>query len=182
MERDFLGGLVVRTLSFWVSKAGSESLIPGWGAKIPHAEWHSQKTTTKKLRTFQLKDNNNVEKTVNSGEQHLISVPEASSSGSWSHSFPCLRHLCTFRAPPAPDPPWNSLTLPSPVPYWNPSKTSPDFIILWSFSWCLCHVLSLTHLVAPHARTSLSRHRGEGVPASPLRSWPRPSGWVRCTE
>ena len=50
------------------------------------------------------------------------------------------------------DPPWNSLTLPSPVPYWNPSKTSPDFIILWSFSWCLCHVLSLTHLVAPHAR------------------------------
>ena len=38
--RDFPGGPVVKTLP---SNAGDVSLILGWGAKIPHAMWCSQK-------------------------------------------------------------------------------------------------------------------------------------------
>ena len=34
MQRDFPGGPVVKTSS---SNAGGASLIPGWGAKSPHA-------------------------------------------------------------------------------------------------------------------------------------------------
>ena len=41
---DFPGGPVVET-----SNAGVAGLIPGWGAKIPHAMWHSQKK--KRLKT-----------------------------------------------------------------------------------------------------------------------------------
>ena len=36
MQRDFPGGPVVKTSS---SNAGCASLIPGWGAKIPHPSW-----------------------------------------------------------------------------------------------------------------------------------------------
>ena len=34
--RDFLGGPVIKTLP---SNAGGASLIPGQGAKMPHASW-----------------------------------------------------------------------------------------------------------------------------------------------
>ena len=40
MSWDFLDGPVVKTLP---SNAGDVSLILGWGAKIPHAMWCSQK-------------------------------------------------------------------------------------------------------------------------------------------
>ena len=35
-QRDFPGGPVVKTSP---SNAGDAGLIPGWGAKIPHASW-----------------------------------------------------------------------------------------------------------------------------------------------
>lgn len=35
-QGDFLGGPVVETLT---SNARGEGLIPGWGAKLPHASW-----------------------------------------------------------------------------------------------------------------------------------------------
>ena len=37
--------LVVQWLRLRVSNAGGVCLIPGWGTKIPHAAWHSQKQT-----------------------------------------------------------------------------------------------------------------------------------------
>ena len=44
-----LGGisLVVLWLRLWASTAGSTSWIPGWGTKIPHTMWHSQKKINK---------------------------------------------------------------------------------------------------------------------------------------
>ena len=39
--------LVVQLLRICAFTAGSKSLIPGWGTKIPHVEWHS--STTPKL-------------------------------------------------------------------------------------------------------------------------------------
>jgi len=35
-------------LRLWASTAGDMGLIPGWGTKIPHAEWHNQKVKKKK--------------------------------------------------------------------------------------------------------------------------------------
>ena len=40
--------LVVQWLRLCASMAGGTGLIPGWGTKIPHAAWHSQKK--KKIR------------------------------------------------------------------------------------------------------------------------------------
>ena len=45
--RDFPGSLVIKTLP---SKARSIGLVPGWGAKIPHASWPKNKNKTPKNR------------------------------------------------------------------------------------------------------------------------------------
>ena len=54
-SRDFPGGPVVKTQS---SRAGGLGLIPGWGAKIPHAQWpknqniNNRSNIVKNLRIF----------------------------------------------------------------------------------------------------------------------------------
>lgn len=40
--------LVVQLLRIWAFTAGSRSLVPGWGTRIPHVEWQSN-TSPKSL-------------------------------------------------------------------------------------------------------------------------------------
>ena len=43
-EKDSLGiSLVVQWLRLHILNAGATGSIPGWGTKVPHASWHSQK-------------------------------------------------------------------------------------------------------------------------------------------
>ena len=42
---DFVGGPVVETLT---SNARGEGLIPGWGAKLPHASWPKKQNIKQK--------------------------------------------------------------------------------------------------------------------------------------
>ena len=44
--------LVVQWLRFWASNVGDAGLIPGWGIKIPHAMWCSQKKKIIKIINF----------------------------------------------------------------------------------------------------------------------------------
>ena len=41
--------LVVQSLRICIFTAGSMNLIPGWGTKIPHVEWHSNTPPPKLL-------------------------------------------------------------------------------------------------------------------------------------
>ena len=47
IKKKFKTSLVVQLLRLCPSNAGGVGSIPGWGTKVPHAAWHSQKERKK---------------------------------------------------------------------------------------------------------------------------------------
>ena len=60
---------MVQWLKLCASTVGGAGSIPGWGTKIPHALWYSQKTNKlKKKKKISLKKKNNKEHVKDRGE------------------------------------------------------------------------------------------------------------------